>query len=295
MENKQSDNPAGYTLSEQEKDAMRLAIEAHMKALPPGLIKSPWMHLFSIPTFAALVALFLCASTSYASYGATPGDILYPIKVHVIEPVRLLVAVTPEAEIRTQIEIAKARVEEARILEERKALDEATARELQERFEIHVKAARARQEDSNVAAEVAFDVTPFQVYTSMIERAAHAFKDAGETTPAHATSSLSKKVRPSVSATTSPDKTEHSLTASSSKNVASTTLLQTVNATSSTFIDDLKAINSVDEKHGQETSSPASSGDEKDTSGSGNSSSVAESVKDTVHNVVPAVSLPALH
>jgi len=171
MEYRQTESPVelpkSFQLSEQEKAGMRFAIEAHMAALPPGLIRSNWMRFVCMPAAMALVVVFLCAGTSYAAYGAVPGDFLYPVKIHVNEPVRLALAFTQERRARTEERFATQRVAEAKELKEQGTLDEETAHVLQKSFETHTAAARAYR-----GAVVAIDekpLTPLEIYNAGTE------------------------------------------------------------------------------------------------------------------------------
>lgn len=296
MENPQTDNFIQYRLSEEEKNSMRLAVEAHMQALPPGLIKSPWVRFITAPSFLALAALFLCVSTSYASYGSVPGDLLYPVKTHIAEPARLLVAVTAKSEARVQMKIAQERVAEARVLEERSALDEVTAQKLQESFEIHMQAVLAYEGESNAnSAKIGFDTdaTPFQIYASMIERTANALKPVATEPASVPADSLSAKKETATVSSVAPETSILSIVASTSLEVASTTLSDIANVqegAGTTTSENESTVTSTDKEDVKDTSSSTGNSD----SNNDKKSSVVESVKDTVLDTVQTVSVPSL-
>ena len=65
---------------------------------------------------AVLILVLSSGSVAYAAEGTLPGDILYPIKVNVIEPVQLALAVSPEAKAALQMTFAGYRIDEAAVL-----------------------------------------------------------------------------------------------------------------------------------------------------------------------------------
>jgi hypothetical protein len=73
----------------------------------------------------AMLLLFSAVGASYAAEGTVPGQLLYPVKVHVTEPAREALALTPEAKVAWETERLKRRIEEAQILAVRGELTEA--------------------------------------------------------------------------------------------------------------------------------------------------------------------------
>ena len=95
-------------LSSAEKTAMRAVLLSHMKANPAEshlvsrrAIPSP----FSINSFrnrkgltlAVIGGLLMSGSVSFAAENTVPGDVLFPVKIHINESVRGTMAVTPKA------------------------------------------------------------------------------------------------------------------------------------------------------------------------------------------------------
>ncbi len=86
---------------------------------------------------AIIIALMLGGGTSFAAENALPGDVLYPIKIHVNENVQELVAVSDEAEAKVQAKLAARRLEEAEKLAVNGRLNAETSADLKARFEDH--------------------------------------------------------------------------------------------------------------------------------------------------------------
>lgn len=132
-------------LSAEEKQAMRRALSAHMLSFPASPAPSPYARLFApralVPLLAA--ALVVGGGTAYAAQGALPGDLLYPIKIHITEPVEVALAQNSEAKAKVEARLAERRVEEAQSLAARGELDATTTAELQTNFDGHAVHARA--------------------------------------------------------------------------------------------------------------------------------------------------------
>lgn len=138
------------TLSSERKARMRADLSAYadLHALPetaPRAVPSPF-SIFSLRAknlyAGALVAmLFVAGGTqaSLAAEGALPGDILYPIKVAVNEPLALSLSLTPERKAELSAKFATRRLDEAATLSSRGELDAAEADELASRFDAHVE------------------------------------------------------------------------------------------------------------------------------------------------------------
>lgn len=71
---------------------------------------------FQPAAVALVLALFLGVGTSYAAEGTLPGDALYPVKIHVNEPVQGALAVSTEAKADWNVSLATRRLEEAETL-----------------------------------------------------------------------------------------------------------------------------------------------------------------------------------
>jgi len=93
-------------------------------------------------TYASFAALVLIVATgtqaTLASEKTVPGDILYPVKVSVAEPVALALSTSGEEKAELATKFASRRVKEASELSMKGKLDVKTAVELAARFDTHV-------------------------------------------------------------------------------------------------------------------------------------------------------------
>lgn len=133
MENiiKQLKNGAKHTrLSVSEKAEMKSALLRHVEANPvrselllrhqfvkgDKSILSPFQinNLRNKKTMPLLVimGLLMGGSASFAAENAVPGDVLFPVKVHVNEQVRGAVAVSPKAKAEWEVRLVERRLEE---------------------------------------------------------------------------------------------------------------------------------------------------------------------------------------
>lgn len=111
------------------------------------LVRSSILPRVFRPLFAAvLVAVLLGGGTSFAAEGALPGDALYAVKVGVTEPIRAILAASPESKALWDVTRAERRLEELAALETRSSsteIDPAVRARLNGRFIEQVESARA--------------------------------------------------------------------------------------------------------------------------------------------------------
>jgi hypothetical protein len=93
-----------------------------------------------------IIAVVLAGGASFAAENSLPGDILYPVKIHVNEEVRAVVALDAEAKIRAAERRALLRLEEAEKLEAKGKLDAEVTAEIAARFKEHAEALSAKLE-----------------------------------------------------------------------------------------------------------------------------------------------------
>ncbi|MFA5831656.1 MAG: DUF5667 domain-containing protein [Candidatus Paceibacterota bacterium] len=114
-------------------------------------------------TIAIIIALLLGGGTSFAAENSLPGDILYPVKVHVNENVQEVIAVSNEAEAKLQAKLAVRRLDEAEKLAMEGKLSAETSADLKTRFEEHSESSkehRIKTEESgktDAAASISSD------------------------------------------------------------------------------------------------------------------------------------------
>lgn len=124
-------------LSGVEREALRSSLLAKMR-LPAGMqeasnfrrpILSPWSELFATRRFQAafLIAVIIVgygSSAVLAAEGSLPGDVLYPVKTRVVEPLaRLVAAQTPATEAAFETKLLERRLHEAEALDDEETLD----------------------------------------------------------------------------------------------------------------------------------------------------------------------------
>lgn len=111
-------------------------------------IKSPYMK--RVPVFVSCLILVLSFSVAtYASGASLPGDILYPMKIKVVEPMLDVVNSAPEKKIVWEGEKVTRRIVEAEKLAEKDELDDERLEELERRIE---KSSTAFAEVANIIA-----------------------------------------------------------------------------------------------------------------------------------------------
>lgn len=140
------------TLPDDAKKRMRADISAYadlhsltdlVRRLP---VRSPFLFAsFMVPArslYAGALTLVLVVAggtqASLASEGSVPGDILYPLKVAVSEPLSFVLTPSTEGRATLAAEFASRRVDEAVALSSVGKLDEQTAEDLATRFDAHV-------------------------------------------------------------------------------------------------------------------------------------------------------------
>lgn len=134
---------------------MRSSLVAKMR-LPTGRqgasnfrqpILSPWSGLFATRRFQAafLIVVIIIgygSSAALAAEGALPGDVLYPVKTRVVEPLaRLVAARTPEHEAAFETKLLERRLNEAEALDAAATLEAPLRETVRER--VRAQSARA--------------------------------------------------------------------------------------------------------------------------------------------------------
>lgn len=119
-------------LTSEERFVMRSELE-RVSAVPArqGGMLSPFLFFATPARFsAALLVLLLAGSgaTSALADGALPGDVLYPVKIHVNESVERTLAATPLAKADVDIKHAEERLSEVELLAAKGDADQADAK-----------------------------------------------------------------------------------------------------------------------------------------------------------------------
>ena len=138
-------------LEPQERALMRAHLSEYMKIRP---IRSPiseervsqapaYWRAHTSSVFAAALMLALGVSTASAAETALPGDILYPVKVHVTEEVRAALMSGPKDKANWAVDRASRRLQEAATLAVQGKLTARAQAEINSNFEEHLKTAIA--------------------------------------------------------------------------------------------------------------------------------------------------------
>ena len=93
----------------------------------------------SMSAVTAVLIVMVSGGTVAAAETSLPGDILYPVKVHVTEEVRVALAPTPKARAAIAVERAERRLEEAATLALSGKLTDEVRAEIDANFERHVE------------------------------------------------------------------------------------------------------------------------------------------------------------
>jgi hypothetical protein len=117
----------------------------------------------NITRFATATAavVFVSVGTGYASYGSLPGESLYPVKVHVVEPALGLSHASEQDQLNYQASLLERRMFEMQELREANLLTEETVSTLETQVAQHgseIGEIIAADSDATVSAEVRLDV-----------------------------------------------------------------------------------------------------------------------------------------
>lgn len=157
----------GETLLRGLTEDPRLALRpeertAMLRALRIGMIESEQQktgfvaRLFRWPTLSGAVAVLVVMSgTALAAENALPGDLLYPVKIHVNENVRASLSFSTRNKAEWNIERSVRRLEEAEALLDRAALTAKTSSDVAKNFESHVAAAHRNIEEFRATGDAA--------------------------------------------------------------------------------------------------------------------------------------------
>jgi len=122
---------AALALSSSEKAHGRRRLLSFMRTHPAhGFSPVTLLHsllprrLASTAFFTTLSTLLLGGSLAYAAEGSLPGDFLYPIKVHVTEPIVSQLSVTPQRRAQWDLRVIDRRLTEAEALNRRAPSEE---------------------------------------------------------------------------------------------------------------------------------------------------------------------------
>ncbi len=134
-------------LSADEKSAMRGELLRHMEMHPVVKKKATVSPFFSmksfrknrmLPVFVTL-GLVMGGSVSFAAENTLPGDFLYPVKVHLNEPVRGAIYVSPEAKAGWDVRLVERRLKEIEKIESKEGVSLKVKEAAQVNFEVYTE------------------------------------------------------------------------------------------------------------------------------------------------------------
>ncbi|KKQ77888.1 MAG: hypothetical protein A3A96_00675 [Candidatus Zambryskibacteria bacterium RIFCSPLOWO2_01_FULL_39_39] len=123
-------------LSKDEKDLLYKQI-LEGSSTPRVPILSPFLFFVRshAPILSMSLVLVLLGGVSVAAENSLPGNVLYPMKVSVTEPLRDIIKIKPEEKIKWQAEKATRRLMEAEILSVQNRLDDKKRDRIEKLFE----------------------------------------------------------------------------------------------------------------------------------------------------------------
>jgi hypothetical protein len=86
---------------------------------------------------SVMIAVIVGGTAVYASEGSLPGDLLYPIKTRIVEPLKVALAGTPEEKADVEAGLAVERLKEAETLDQRGKLTQDFKKALDNNVEKH--------------------------------------------------------------------------------------------------------------------------------------------------------------
>lgn len=158
-------------LQENERQELRERLVLHMERNPlddmpaeaPLSRFEQAMHFLIsgiLPRAAVMACVFLLIGTSvtFAANVSVPGDMLYALKVGVIEEVRSTFTITAEAKAAWEYNRALRRLQEAEKLADRSELTDEISKRLKRQFDDHVRVAETHVEKTTSAAAFTSEV-----------------------------------------------------------------------------------------------------------------------------------------
>ena len=136
-----------------------LAAYADLHTVPESVaaIRATFFERISLALLRTGMAILVLAvgsgTVAYASGNALPGDMLYPVKVRVVEPLETALLVAPETRATWNAILAERRLAEAAALATNDSLDAETRVYLEERFAYHAAQSDTAAEEVDVRGD----------------------------------------------------------------------------------------------------------------------------------------------
>jgi hypothetical protein len=145
-----------FSMQSSVRDAIRERLVAYMEVHPLAIenvpVVSPWsyLHIHALRVVAIFVVVgVVSSSVAFAAEGTIPGDVLYPVKTDITEPLIGTLQATPEAKGAWNATVAERRLSEATELAAAHQLSEPTQATLAASF---VEASDAANANANTLA-----------------------------------------------------------------------------------------------------------------------------------------------
>jgi hypothetical protein len=134
------------SLTKGEKSKMlhnlSLYADLHMPIESPfsilSFLKTPLSREISFALASVIITILIGGSVAYASEKSLPGDLLYPVKTKIVEPMKIALASTPGAKARVETELADNRLQEAEALDRAGKLTPELKKDLGDKFNSNV-------------------------------------------------------------------------------------------------------------------------------------------------------------
>jgi len=174
-------NGSEIRMTHAERSRVHAALRARMNAQPvasPFFVRNPFAVRFAFAL--ALILVVGTGSTAFAAEGTLPGDLLYPVKVSIVEPVQGALQVSDTAKARWNAEVATERLNEAQALAARGTLTPAVSDELAANFNQHASAVASAATSISASDPAAASEISANFSTTVAQRGA-AILAAGKT------------------------------------------------------------------------------------------------------------------
>lgn len=140
------------SLSKNEKEGMLARLTEYTVQNPiTSAKKMSWFNFANRPAYAfvlASIVIIIGGNISYAAADSLPGDVLYPIKIHVNEKVQGALKVTPKAAARWEEQKIEKRLEEVNKLVEKGKFDSVKREQVEKEVKKNVEIIR-KQNNKN--------------------------------------------------------------------------------------------------------------------------------------------------
>lgn len=150
-------------LTSEEKGKMlsNLSVYADLKpaAVPSGYFYRELFTLFNSHrtmayALASIIIMVLAGGSAvYASEKSLPGDLFYPVKTNIVEPIKVAMAPSFEAKAKIEGDLAETRLKEAETLTQKGKLTPSINKDIRNNFENHVSNFQYKKELARIVRE----------------------------------------------------------------------------------------------------------------------------------------------